>query len=406
MENSAPTALAEGSAPASSPDAPAAPAAANPPQDDNQRIDVKSLMAQLTPDQRRLAAAGKFDQIKPAASSAPATPAAPAAPSVPVVAAPALGEPASYTEPVEGAPAAAPEVGIAEDSPDPAGDASGGKSKRFRFSDEKDQAVISFAKANGLSLIEAAQRLAAATPTSVHQSAHATGASPATTPAEPAQDPQVVAFDAQITETATRLEKLNAKRAKAIDDLDSATAASISDEIADLRSDKKLLERDKVNYVKGQEQAVVQGFERQVQETRTMALAQYPVLANTNSMARMALDAFTARAKAQRPELFSNPAWPQVIVTEFVQLHKLNGAPAGISAPAQAPAAPAKPGFQKTAPKQVINGQPSGSRLLTGADGRSPSSPSAMTRDDALALARSDPKAAVRALAQLNAGRR
>jgi hypothetical protein len=366
-------------------------------------------MQQLSPEQRRLAVTGKLNEIKPATSSAPAAPAAPAAPSAPVVEAPApTGAPESSVDPAEVAPAAAPEAGIAEETSDPTGEASGSKSKRFRFSDEKDQAVIAFAKAHGLNLIEAAQRLAAASaPATGQPVAPAAGEQPAAPAAEPAQDPQVVAFDAQITETTKRLEKLNADRAKAIDDLDSAKVATISDEIADLRAEKKLLERDKVNYVKGQEQSVLQGYERQVQETRTKALAQYPVLANTNSMERMALDAYTARAKAQRPELFNNPAWPQVIVSEFVQLHKINGAaPAGTPAPAAAPAAPAKPSLQKPPPRQVVNGQPSGSRLLTGSDGRTSSAPSAVTRDDALAFARSDPKAAVRALSQLNSGRR
>lgn len=411
---SVPTAPAEGSAPAPASVASSAPAAATPPPETNNRVDVKALMRELTPAQRLLAASGKLAQITPAASSASAAPATPSAPSAPKAEATAPAEaPVSSAPIAPAAPATAPEQGIEDENSDAADGSSEGKTKkRYRFTDEKDQAVVAFAKANGLNLMEAAQRLAAASAPAQGQTAPGTTAtqSPAAPAAEPAPDPQVVAYDGQIAETAKRLEKLTADRAKAIDDLDSAKVATLSDEIADLRADKKLLERDKANHVRQQEDAVQNGFKQQVQASREKAFEQFPKLADTESMERLALDAFTKRAREQRPDFFRDVNWPQKLVAEFAQLHGLKGnasegtAPAAPAAPA--PAAPARPGIQKSQPKQVPNGAPNGSKLLTGSDGRSSSAPSAATRDDVLAFARTNPGAAIKALSQLNAGRR
>lgn len=411
---SLPTATAEGSAPVPAPVAPAAPAAATPPPENNNRVDVKALMRELTPAQRLLAASGKLSQITPAASSAPAAPATPDAPSAPKDEAPAPAEaPASSTPSAPAAPATEPEQGIEDENSDPADGSSEGKTKkRFRFTNEQDQAVIAFAKANGLTLMEASQRLAAVSAPAKGQTAPAAPADqPTAAPAaEPAPDPQVVTYDNQIAETTKRLEKLNADRAKAIDDLDSAKVASLSDEIADLRADKKLLERDKANHVKQQEEAVQNGFKQQVQASRAKAFEAYPVLANTDSMERLALDAFTKRAREQRPDFFRDVNWPQKLVAEFAQLHGLKGNASEGTAPAApatpAPAAPARPGIQKPQPKQVPNGAPSGSKLLTGADGRPSSTSSAVTRADVLDFARKNPGAAIKALSQVNSGRR
>lgn len=259
--------------------------------------------------------------------------------------------------------------------------------------------------------MEASQRLAAVSAPAKGQTAPAAPADqPTAAPAaEPTPDPQVANYDGQIAETTKRLEKLNADRAKAIDDLDSAKVASLSDEIADLRADRKLLERDKADYVKRQEEAVQNGFKEQVQASRAKAFEAYPVLANTDSMERLALDAFTKRAREQRPDIFRDVNWPQKLVAEFVQLHGIKGAAAAGSAPAAptpaAPAAPVKPGIQKPVPKQVPNAAPSGSKLLTGADGRPSSTSSAVTRDDALAFAKSNPGATIQMLSKINNGR-
>jgi hypothetical protein len=348
-------------------------------------------MATLSPEERRLAATGRISEIRPtAATPAPAAPAATpeAAPAAPeAAAAPAAETAPAAAEPETSAPAAEGSL--------PGDEGQGGEgegTKRFRFSSEDDKAVAQLAKSLGISLIEAARRVAG-------ESQPATAAPAAAAPvppAAPAPDPVVVEIETKITEAQARITALTAERKAANSDLDNDTAANLSDQIAELKADVRILENEKKGHEANRDRETKGAYTAAVNKSRDAVFAEFPIFKNEDSMERLALDAHVNRAinDPTRKAEFQNPDWPAKLAREFATKRGIKPGTAGAApaAPAAAPAA-AKPPvtLPKPAPQQVTPA--AGAKLLTGADGRQPSAPRTFTREEALAAARTDPSA-------------
>lgn len=343
---------------------------------------------------------GKHDQIKPTpeqlAKSAPTpapveAPAAPAAPAKPE-AAPAKPAPTAGPEPVES------DDHDEGESPGAPSDAAN-RGKRFRFSDERDQAVALIAKSRKLSLVEAAK---------VYE---ADSGRPATPAAEaPAVDPQVANYEEGVAKAKKQIEDLTAQRKKANEELDNEKVLELSDQIADAKTEVRILENERQGYLRNRDQDTKRSYQQQVDQARDRVFAEFTVFANPEGMERMALDAYTQRViqdPARRPEL-NDPSWPEKIAKEFATKHGIKAIAAG-TPPASTPS-PAQPKPVPLTKPQAAQVKPSGAKLLTGADGqRTPSTPSVLTREDALALVRDDPEARkmiVRNLSKMTPGQR
>lgn len=347
---------------------------------------MQQLAVKMTPEQRRQAATGTLPK-----KTAAATPTAPAAAPV-VAAAPAAPVPGTEATP------AIPEVTApltTDDDAQPAGNpaevpAGGekGNPTRFRFNDEKDQAVAMYAKAHGVSLIEAAKRLDTA---SAIQPAAAAPAAPAE--AEP--DHELAAVDKRISDTQTRIAELTAARKKANEDLDNEKAYEISDEIAALKANAVLLDHEKKGLLSHREHQALSSRQEQLNASRDRAFVEYPELADTEGKDRLSLEAFIARAKEdpKRKALFQTPTWPEVIVQEFATKFGMKPKSAAGTAPVatSAAATPAPNMLRKPAPVQAA-ATPEGARLLTSAGGHAPNAPKPMTMEEAKAKLRADPK--------------
>lgn len=318
----------------------------------------------MTPAERRAAVTGQRSVKEILASKGAAKPAD--APVAPPAAAPAAATP----DPVPAAPAAG--------EGDPAGDPADGERtpERFRFKDPVDQAVALLAKTKGISLLEAARQYHG-------DNAPAAPAAPAAAPAAPAVDSSLAEYDTQITTLADRIKKLSDDRTKAREDVETDKADKLSDDIAEAKADLRLLEHERKGYVRTREQAAVQTAQQQVNTSRDRALSQYPDLQTEGSLHRLALDQYVTRALRDpaRAGEFNDMAWPERLTTEFAQKHGLKKAgsaastpaPAVPSAPAPAPAATPTP-----QPASLLRSQPRqvpGAKLVSSADGGSPSAP-------------------------------
>jgi len=359
-------------------------------------------MAQLSPDERRLAATGKLDQIKPPAASKPASAptTAEATPATPAAAAPA---PAAETQATETTPApteAQPAESTATE-PNPGGEEDGGeqhKGKRFRFSSEQDQAIAALAKSKGVSLLEAA-KLYEGVPAQASQSAPAT---PEAGNAAPEADPEVAAYDTRITEAQTEIERLTGERDAASEDMDTKKANSLSDQIAELRADLRLTKYEKQGLLANREEARKAARASTINESRDRAFVEYPIFAKADSIEREALDNYTTKAinNPARASEFTSPDWPERIAKEFAEKHGIKkGSGANLVTPS-APAAPAR-SITKPAPQQVAGA--SGSKLLTGADGNTtPSATRQLTPERVKELIRTNPEARREIMRQLH----
>lgn len=383
----APEAAPVAATPATPPPTPAAPVEAP-------KASAKEIIASLSPEQRKLALAGKFDKIQ---APKPATP--PSAqeiqPAAPVEAPAVSAEPATPAEPVaepttEAAPADPAEVDI------------GGESYRVRLRGQ-DKVAAQYAKEHGITVTEAVLKL--------HTEAQAkltpfatvgTETAPAAPPA-PAVDPEVQRIDTSITERTTKLAQLKQDRDKALDDLDNKRVNQLNDEIyAEMLSIDRLEGQKQTHEVRQKEAAAAR-----VDASRNKVFEEYPVFKKENSMERLALEGYISVVYRDRPEVFQDSNWPHRLATEFAQANNIRKA--GAPAPAPTPAAPptltptqpAKPTLAKPQPTQV----PSGARLLSGADGVRPSAPSPMTRDEALALVRKDPRGYFQNIQKINGKR-
>lgn len=229
---------------------------------------------------------------------------------------------------------------------------------RFRFKDPADQAIALIAKSRGVSLAQAA-KLYEGTPAG-------TPAAPAT----PAEDPALKAYDTQLAELDTKLKKLSTDRKTARDDVDTEKADSLSDEIADVKTEIKLLTNERKGFVRNRDDAVTQTAQQQVIASRDRALAEYTELSAEGSLHRLALDSYVNRALGDpnRAHEFNDPAWPEKITAEFAQAHGLKKAGAAPAAPAPTPAPPPPAPLLRPLPRQVP-----GAKLVDGADGSSPS---------------------------------
>jgi hypothetical protein len=350
---------------------------------------VQQLAAKMTPEQRRQAATGTLPK-KPATPAAPPTPAA--APAPVADAAPAPGttaDPASTTE-TSAAPAATNDTPPAGN---PAEDAGGDKGpNRFRFSREEDQAVALFAKTHNISLIEAGQRLSAAT---------APAATPST-PAEPQPDPELTAVETRLTDANKRIGELIAARKKATEDLDHEKANELTDEIATLKASAVILDHEKKGLIQLREQEAASSAQEQINASRDRAFAEYPDLANPKSRDRLALNSYINAAKADptRKALFTRPDWPETLVKEFATEYSIapkTAAGTAPAAPTPVAATPAPGPLRKPAPVQAA-ATPSGARLLTSADGQAPGAPKPLSMDEVRAKLKANPKLGMQVL--------
>lgn len=382
---------AAGTAPAAQPDTPAAapaPAVTTPPT--SSRPDAKSVMASLTPEQRLLVATGKADQVvltpEQTAALPPKTPKAEVPAATEQQAAALSAEPAAEPNAEPATPA--PE-GTAPDAGEETGEA--GKPRRFRFASEEDQAVAQLAKSKGISLVEAARLYAG----EAKQQPQAAAAEPKVEASTPPADQHVTDIDSKVSANKAKIEELTKERARAADELDNAKMLSLSDEIADLKADNRILDAEKQGHLRNIENQRRSGWDAKVGESHNRALSQYPALAKDGGMEAMAMEAYVQRAinDPQRKALFQSPDWPERLAKEFCER---NGIKAVGTAPA-APVAPAAP-TAKTQQATMPRNQPqqvttvTGAKLLTGSDGKSSGSRT-ITRDEALAAIRSDPQA-------------
>jgi hypothetical protein len=414
MSTTPATTAAEGSAPASvsvaaPAAAPATPAVAAPaavtPAPAPSKPDVKTVMASLSPKDRFLAATGKLDQIKAPAAS---TPAQPSTPEAQPAAAPAAAAPAAtVTEPVaapaspESTPAATtpeaaqpnPEGANPEVQPEAGEGKDGG---RIRFHGE-DYAIAVLAKSKGISLAQAAELYKGTSSPAVAPAAPAT-------PAVPAVDPQLAEYETSLTAGQTKLTELTAALKTASADMDSDKVAGLTVEIGQLQADLSLLSHEKKGYLRNRDQAVQGDYTGKVNAARDRVFAEFPVFANENGMERLALDAAVTKAlnDPARKSEFQDPSWPDRFARDFAKQYGIKPKTEG-AAPAVpvVPAAPARPvAITKPAPVQV-SAVPTGAKLLTGADGRTPSAPRPMTRESILETVRSDPSARKAIIASL-----
>jgi hypothetical protein len=337
----------------------------------------------LSPSERRQVVTGQKtlkDVISARKPSAPAAPAA-AAPAATETAAaqpqePAPATPAEPTPPP--APAPAPEGATPaspanpEDVPD-----------RFRFKDPVDQTIALIAKTRGVSLLEAGKIYA-----SENGGAKPAEPSAPAAPAEPAVDPGLTQYDKQLAELNDKLTKLSDERKKAREDVDMEKADSLSDEIAELKAERRILENERHGYVRNREHAVVQSFQQQVTASHDRVVTAYPELAAEGSLHRLALNAYVDQAfnDPQRAALFKDPSWPEKLGAEFAEKHglKKKGAAAPAAAtppPASAPANPAPPATPAPTLRPKVQQVP-GAKLVTGADGPQPSAPTKPTEAD------------------------
>lgn len=400
-----PTTEAAGSAPAT------------PTQTPPERPSAKEILAALPPEQRRLAAMGKFDQIKvepsAAAADAPATP--PASETTPTApAAPEVTEPATAAEQPnnDAAPAADTQIEAEVETPGDAAESGGSKSKRFRFADERDQAIVLISKTRNVSLLEAAKIFEAdlgQKPGAAEAPAGGQAAEPS-----PAPDPEAARYDQGIADAQKRITELTAQRKKANEDLDNEKVLELSDQIAEARTEARLLESRKQDYLHSRQQEQHRSYKQSADESRNRVLQEFEVFANPESIERLALDAYVQRAidDPNRQAEFKDPNWPEKIAREFAakQGIKPKSGAAGVTpaAPTARPTVTKPAALTKQQPQQVS--APSGARLLTGADGqRTPSAPRTITREGALDLVRSDPearKAIMRNFGKLTSGQR
>lgn len=378
-------------------------------------------MAQLTPEQRRLAATGKISQIKPPEGATPQPPATPAAepvkpteqPASTATPEPGKGEAKPATEPKTETPAdpeATATPAPTDDSPE-SGDQAGDKDsvKRFRFSSEEDKTIAALAKSKGISLREAA-RLYEGSPNGGSQEQRTDTPTAKQEPAAsaPEADANVEAYEQQITEAQAEIDRLVAERDAASEDLDSKKANALSDQIADKKAELRLLNHEKSGYLK-QQQAERQNAQRKnINESRDRAYVKFPVLADEGSLERQALENYTNRAlnDPSRAKLFKNPNWPEVIAEEFAAKHGIKAATEAKAQPAAA-ATPQPAALPKPAPKQVpATPAGGGAKLLTGADGQTkPSATRPLTRERVSELIRNDPEARRAIVKQIHSNR-
>lgn len=326
-------------------------------------------------------------RLKP---TAPATPAPAAAPVATTPAEPAPAEPAPATPPAEPAAPATPPAEPA--LPD-----------RFRFSDENDRLVALYAKQHKISLIEAARILAPPTPVAPATPATTPGATPPGAPAEPTPDPTLVEFDKQISAADAKIAELTKKRDQLREDMDNAAADKISDEIADLKADKRVLAAEKKAAIERAKQAETAGFESEFNASQERALTQFPVLGDPTSPHYLALQGYIGNLQRNpaNAAFFKDPRWPELIAADYAEKYGVAGGaatPAGTTPPATPPApAPAAPPARQPAtitppkPVQVTASATSGPKMLTSAAGTTPA-PSVPTPQEVIAASRTDPK--------------
>lgn len=96
----------------------------------------------------------------------------------------------------------------------------------------------------------------------------------------------------------------------------------------------QLQEADRLERQRAQIAAEIRQREAQIEkepidlitQSKDRALAAYPILANSGSMERLALEGYIARARLdpRYESVFANPKWPELITAEFAALYKLN----------------------------------------------------------------------------------
>jgi hypothetical protein len=248
---------------------------------------------------------------------------------------------------------------------------------RFRFKEPADQAIALIAKSKGVSLLQASK---------IYEAEHGTATPAPSAPAAPQQpevDPGLSQYDAQIAELDAKVKQLSAERAKAREDVEMEKADSLSDQLADLRSEMKLLAHERNGYIRNRESAKTQSYEQQADAARDRALAEYPELKAEGSMPRLALDQYVAQQMADPRQVQSfrnDPTWPERVIREFAQKHAIKKAgQAATPTPAQQPqsSTPQPANLLRSKVQQVP-----GAKLVNGADGQQPSRPGTPTMAD------------------------
>lgn len=305
----------------------------------------------------------------------------PAAATAPAAAEPVAAEPAA-TPAVAPEPAAAEPGAIEPAAGEPGAEHDTKEPDRFRFKNPEDRAIALLAKTKGISLVAAAKLYAGDAPAVTPAAADA----PATP--EPAADPDLVRYDTHLGDLDAQLKKLSDERKQAREDVDNEKADSLSDQIADVRTQIGLLKNERQGHVRNREQASTRGFEQQANASRDRLFANYADFAAEGSMPRLALDAFVSKAlnDPKRAAMFNDPSWPEKLGEEFAQTHGLKKQGAASATPATPvpatvkPATPTAAALLRPKPAQVP-----GAKTLSGADGGSPSAANAPTREELMA---------------------
>jgi len=342
---------------------------------------ARDIVGALTSAERQLLGRGQKSlkeiiEARPAPKGAAPSTAAP----VPLVAAPA--------DPVADTPAAQEAAATPEENDDDGDDL---KKMRVTPNDFQEREVIRLMKAKrdaqgnvieaGLGLLQACSKVYGAT-------TPAAAATPGTPPvkAEPAADAGLQGLDSQLATLGESLTKLAKDRDAAREDVDNKKADELSDQIADIRADLKLLNHEREGYIRNRDAQAAHSVEQQVTFSRDRAFDQYPELKVADGMSRLALDGYVGAAlnDPNRARFFADPTWPEKITQEFATRHGLKKAGSAATTPVAAPttATKAAPSTTLTPALRPKPQQVPGAKLVSGADGTPSSAPAAKTLED------------------------
>lgn len=180
---------------------------------------------------------------------------------------------------------------------------------RVRPKDDVDQQILDLYKSEGFhgTLAEASSIIK--------------GEEPKATPvkAEPQEQSQAESPESQLTQIGAKIKELQDKARSASEELDTAQAFELQNEIMEQKVAQLKLEQQ-IERDREREQASFQETYRQkAVESRDKVFQKYPVLQDTNSTARKQFDAFVSE-KQNDPDyaaVFESPKWVELMANEF-----------------------------------------------------------------------------------------
>jgi hypothetical protein len=179
---------------------------------------------------------------------------------------------------------------------------------RIRPRNSLDQQVIDLYKSEGFN-----GTFADATAVIYRQNTLQPSEQPAVSkPEEPAKENPIQTLESEI-------KALQAQMLEAADNLETAKALQIQQQIYDKKLDVRQMQEVAKKVVETRQQEQMTTFRQKAEASRDAVLDRFPVLKNTDSVERKALDAFIVE-KQHDPDyavIFQSPKWPELIAQEF-----------------------------------------------------------------------------------------